>query len=242
MNRRASLPGVDELFGTGGRQRDRDRPDADTTRAGTDSSDPAVVEARAAIRQLTADEGSALRAARDAADDVDLPSPEVGALLRWAVTACRARAVVEVGSAAGVSGLRMLEGMPTGGVLTSVEPDPDTHRLAASAFAGVAAGSRVRSSHGDAGTLLERLADASYDLVLLQADRGRYPEHLARARMLLRPGGMLVARGILPAGEYQHALTRFLHDLVDDAAFSTTVLPVDDGVVLANRLSDEPQA
>jgi predicted O-methyltransferase YrrM len=127
--------------------------------------------------------------------------------------------------------------MTRGGVLTSLEPDPETYRLATTAFKEVA-GSRVRSIHGDVSTLLERLADASYDLVLLQADHGSYPQHLVSARTLLRPGGMLVARGVLPTGEHRLALTRFLHDLVEDPALSATVLPIDDGVALANRLPD----
>ncbi len=234
--KRASLPGIDELFGpkdppaepaaasdegapqapAGGRQGDRQR-------------------ARAVVRQMAADEGASLRAARDAASSYDLPSPEVGALLRWATANCDARQAVEIGSAGGVSGLWMLEGMAPGGVLTSLEPDASLHDLTMAAFTAVGATARVRSIHGDAATVLGRLADASYDLVLLQADRSNYPTYLASARRLLRPGGMLVARGVLPVDEHRTAVTRFLHDLVEDPAFGTVVLPIDDGVALASR-------
>jgi len=237
VSRRTSLPGVDELFGKSGRPGDRERSSAqDPAFTPADRTDHPTTEARAVVRQMTADEGATIRGAREAAQDVEVPSPEVGALLRWAATACEARAVVEIGSAGGLSGLWLLQGMTRGGVLTSLEPDPETYRLATTAFKEVAAGSRVRSIHGDVSTLLERLADASYDLVLLQADKGSYPQHLVSARTLLRPGGMLVARGILPTGEHRPALTRFLHDLVEDPALSATVLPIDDGVAIANRL------
>jgi predicted O-methyltransferase YrrM len=234
VNRRASLPGVDALFGAGPGTREQGQTAPEATPG---PGNTAVVEAVAALRQVAANEDATLRSVRAAASELETPSPEIGALLRWAATACRARTVVEIGSAGGVSGLWLLEGMAEGGVLTSLEPDPAAHRLTAKAFEGIAAGPRVRSIHGDAATLLERLADASYDLVLLQTDRGHYPEHLARARDLLRPGGMLIARGILPTGEHQEALTRFVHDLVEDPGFSATVLPIDDGVALANRLS-----
>jgi predicted O-methyltransferase YrrM len=237
--KRKSLPGVDELFGTSDQRGDRAAPGSPADGRGVPpaAERAEVAEAQAALRQLAANEGAALRSAREAASAFPLPSPEVGALLRWAVTVARARAVVEIGSAGGVSGLWMLQAMPDG-VLTSLEPDAEAQQLAAAAFAGFASGSRVRTIHGDASTVLERLADAGYDLVLLQADHGRFPEHLASARRLLRPGGMVIALGILPVGEHQAAVQRFLHDLVEDPSFNTTVLPIDDGVVLAHQRAD----
>jgi predicted O-methyltransferase YrrM len=240
--KRKSLPGVDELFGPSEQRGDRAAPvspDEGRAAAPTAAERAEVTEAHAVLRQMAANEGAALRTAREAAQAFPLPSPEVGALLRWAVTASHARAVVEIGSACGISGLWMLQAMPDG-VLTSLEPDEEAQQLAAAAFAGFASGSRVRTIHGDASTVLERLADASYDLVLLQADHRRFPEHLASARRLLRPGGMVIALGIVPVGEHAAALQRFLHDLVEDPAFSTTVLPIDDGVALANHHAATP--
>ena len=260
MNRRTSLPGVEELFGPSGppgeRMRSRQADPAEEERpeppavsapaapesaghaAATTGVDAAQAEALGLVRQVAAVEGPALRAAREAAADHDVPSPEVGALLRWAASVTRARAVVEIGSAAGVSGLWLLAGMTPGGVLTSLEPDPEVHRRTTNAFKDLPADPRVRSIPGEASTLLERLADASYDLVVLQTDQGRYPEHLARARDLVRPGGMLLARGVLPAGEHHAVLTRFLHDLVEDPTLAPTVLPLDGGVALAHRSHD----
>jgi predicted O-methyltransferase YrrM len=238
VNRRVSLPGVDELFGTSSTAGGRDQPSGSSPSVPDDAADAEVAEALAAVRRLAAVEDGAMQTARKVASDLAVPSPEVGALLRWAVTAAGARTVVEIGSAGGLSGLWILTALPVGGVLTSLEPDPDGHALAKRAFDGSHAGPRVRAIQGDPGTLLSRLADGSYDLVVLQAEPGAYPEHLQRARALLRPGGMLLARGVLPAGEHAEALTRFLHDLVEDPGFSATVLPLDDGIALASRLAE----
>jgi predicted O-methyltransferase YrrM len=240
VNRRASLPGVDELFGA--------RPHAPATRRPTGDAGPpeepvmaddeTLAAGLAVLQQVVAGEDPTVNAARTEAEHLAVPSPEVGALLRWVVADRGVRAVVEVGSAGGVSGLWMLPAMPAGGVLTSLEPDPEAHRLAAAALETSPTDCRVRSIQGEATTLLERLADRGYDLVLLQGDHGGYPDHLERARSLLHPGGLLIARGILPVGEHREPLRRFLHDLVEDPAFSVTVLPIDDGLALATRLPD----
>jgi predicted O-methyltransferase YrrM len=238
VSRRVSLPGVDELFGASSTAAPAERSPARDEGPDEQRAEAEVAEALTAVRRLAAVEDPAMLAARRAAEHLAPPSPEVGALLRWAVTATHARTVVEIGAAGGLSGLWVLTGLPEGGVLTSLEPDPDGHTVARRAFDGGQAGTRVRAIQGDAATLLSRLADGSYDLVILQAEPAAYPEHLGRARTLLRPGGMLVARGVLPAGEHAEPLGRFLHDLVEDPGFSATVLPMDDGIAIATRLAE----
>src|SRR5436190_1514029 len=52
-------------------------------------------------------------------------SPGVGSALRFLASAIAARAVVEVGTGTGLSGLWLLRGMRPDGVLTSIDVDPD---------------------------------------------------------------------------------------------------------------------
>jgi predicted O-methyltransferase YrrM len=240
VNRRASLPGVDELFGV----RSPAPAEGTTTDPSVARSEPdgggdrdALDAGLAVLRQAVHDEDPALQAARAAAADLDVPSPEVGALLQWLVADRGVRAAVEVGAAGGVSGLVILSGMRAGGVLTSLEPDTDAHRRSVAALASGPTDSRVRSIEGEAGTLMARLADQAYDLLLLQSGHHDYPAHLVRARSLLHPGGLLVARGVLPVGEHAEALTAFLHQLREDPAFHAVVLPIDGGLTLATRLA-----
>jgi predicted O-methyltransferase YrrM len=232
MAGRPSLPGVDELFGsTPGRAR-RD-PES---RGGGES--PSAIEAGAlkAARLAIAAEDDALREARRRVGEAgEPPPPEVGALLRWAVRAADARTVIEVGSAGGISGAWMLSALPAGGVLTSIEPDPRLHELATETYRSLSVGSRPRSIQGEPGTVLPRLADDSYDLLLLQAEPNGYPDDLVHARRLLRDGGLLVARGVLRGGPDGDALERFVDALADDPGFVATVLPVDGGLALATR-------
>ncbi len=119
-------------------------------------------------------------------------APLTGATLRFLACAIGARAVVEIGTGFGASGIWLLRGMRTGSVLTSVDTEPEHHRLARAVFG--AAGfppARYRLITGRALEVLPRLADSAYDLVFCDADKREYPEYLAAALRLLRPGGIV---------------------------------------------------
>lgn len=178
----------------------------------------------------------AARARSSATDHV--PDDATGQFLAWLARGHGVRAAVEVGSAAGVSGLWLLRGLADRGVLTSVEEDAHRHGLATQAYAEAGVADRVRAIEGDPATVLPRLADGGYDLVLLQ--QGDDPDALRHARRLVREDGVVVARRAgakRPARGVVQGLTgaEDASDLVDDADFDTVVLPVDDGLLLARR-------
>ena len=118
--------------------------------------------------------------------------PVGGATLRFIAAAIGAKAVVEIGTGCGVSGIWLLRGMLADGVLTSVDFEPEHQRLARQAFgaAGFAA-NRYRLIGGRALDVLPRLTDGGYDMVWCDADKQEYPEYLSAALRLLRPGGIL---------------------------------------------------
>lgn len=191
------------------------------------------------VRRLFASEEGARATARGrAVEPVYPPSPEVGSLLRWAAITCGARTAVEVGGAGGVSGLWLIEGLGAAGVLTSIEPDPHAHSLATTAYADADVGARVRAILGQPEQVLPRLSDGAYDLMLLQSGPSGYVDALVHARRLLRPGGLLVARGILRSGDHADAVARFLDDLADDEHITSSLLPLDGGLIIATRGED----
>ena len=90
-----------------------------------------------------------------------------GAALRMLAASTAARTVVEIGTGAGSSGLWLLDGMPADGVLTTIDISMEHQRAARAAYqrAGYPP-QRTRIISGSALTVLPRLADAAYDLVL----------------------------------------------------------------------------
>ncbi len=125
-----------------------------------------------------------------------------GMVLRFLAAAIGARAVVEIGTGCGASGIWLLRGMRPGSVLTTVDLEPEHHRLARSVFMAAGFGSgRYRLITGRALEVLPRLADSAYDLVFCDADKREYPEYLTAALRLLRPGGIVAFDNALWADE-----------------------------------------
>ena len=124
--------------------------------------------------------------------------PGAGAALRFLAAATTARAVVEVGTGAGVSGLWLLRGMRRDGVLTTVDRDPEHQRAARQTFAeaGIPSG-RARLITGKALEVLPRLADGGYDLMLVAGAKTEYGDYLTEAMRLLRPGGVVAFDNVL---------------------------------------------
>lgn len=189
-------------------------------------------------------ENEPLRAARARSEESDIPAvpAETGGLLRWLASVLPARAVAEIGSGGGYSGLWLLAGMDPRGVLTTIEVDADNQALAQRAYSEAGCSGRVRSILGPALSVLPKLADESYDLVFVDAVKEEYPDYLPHARRMLRPGGLLVADNALLHGrvadpadttEPVEGIRSFTQAVREDDAFSTLVLPTGDGVLVA---------
>ena len=82
-------------------------------------------------------EDEVLAAARARAEEVGVVpiGPGGGAALRFLASVLDARAVVEIGTGTGVSGLWLLRGMRSDGVLTTVDIEAEHQRLARQSFA-----------------------------------------------------------------------------------------------------------
>ena len=169
--------------------------------------------------------------------------PATGAVLRLLAAAADAKAVVELGTGAGVSALWLLSGMREDGVLTSVDSEGEHQRLAKQSLteAGVPSG-RARLIPGRALDVLPRLSDGAYDLVFCDAAKSENLDYLGAGVPLLRPGGCIVFAGALggtkvadPAA--RDAETVGLRDLAravrEDTRLVPAMLPVGPGLLVA---------
>ncbi len=82
-------------------------------------------------------EDAVLQTARARAGEFGIPPLESGggAALRLLAAAVGAKSVVEVGTGTGVSGVWLLRGMRTDGILTTIDLEPEYQRLARQSFA-----------------------------------------------------------------------------------------------------------
>jgi predicted O-methyltransferase YrrM len=155
---------------------------------------PAPKPATWSYAEAFVEEDDVLAAARARAEEVGAVAigSGGGAALRFLASVIEARAVVEVGTGAGVSGVWLLRGMRSDGVLTTVDIEAEHQRLARETFTeGGVAPQRARTIAGAALDVLPRLTDGHYDLVFCDGDKTEYGAYLKEALRLLRPGGVV---------------------------------------------------
>jgi len=170
-------------------------------------------------------------------------SPLVGAALRFIAAAVSARAVVEIGTGCGTSGIWLLRGMRRDGVLTSVDVETEHQRLARRAFTDAGfASNRFRLISGKAADVLPRLTDGGYDLVFCDADKQEYPAYLAAALRLLRAGGVVAFDNALWGGRIADpgqddpetsAIRETAERIREDDRLVPLLLPIGDGLLAA---------
>jgi predicted O-methyltransferase YrrM len=169
--------------------------------------------------------------------------PAGGAALRFIAAAVNARSVVEIGTGCGTSGIWLLRGMRSDAVLTSVDAEPEHQRLARKAFTEAGFPSnRYRLISGKALEVLPRLTDGAYDLVFCDADKQEYPDYLAAALRLLRPGGVMAFDNALAQGRVADpsrsdpvtlAIREVEEQVRQDERLVPVLLPVGDGLLVA---------
>lgn len=165
-------------------------------------------------------------------------APSEGALLGLMARLTGAKRAVEVGTLAGYSAIHLARGMGEGGRLWTLENDPKHAEVARANLAAAQLDAQVEVRLGDATDSLTALeAHAPFDLVFLDADKGRYDRYAAWAFANLREGGVLLADNVyffgrlLDEEDPDAAAMRRFHTEVA-GRFASTVIPTPDGLLL----------
>ncbi|QIM16858.1 methyltransferase domain-containing protein [Leucobacter insecticola] len=156
----------------------------------------------------------------------------------------RARAICEIGTGVGVSGLSLLR-YDNEATLTSIEIEPEHLREARTVFADAGIqSSRLRLIEGDALHVMPRLNLAAYDLVVLDANPTELLDYFEHALTIVRPGGCVVVPGAFSHGrvpdpaardEATQALRDLLALVADSPAIASMLSPAGDGVLTLVR-------
>jgi predicted O-methyltransferase YrrM len=183
---------------------------------------------------------------RDA--NVPIVDPLTGALLHTLTRATGATRVLEIGTAIGYSTVWMATALPPNGLLVSFERDPARATTARAYLAEAGLDDRVNVIVRDAERYFHKLA-GPFDLVFQDGDKTRYEPMLEPLADLLRPGGLLLTDNVLWDGEVvpgfvaeprknardTAAIARYNDALARHPRYTTTWLPVGDGVAVAIR-------
>jgi caffeoyl-CoA O-methyltransferase len=193
------------------------------------------------VDKLHAGHDSALDAAFKAPERHGMPAIMVGAsegkFLELLVRLAGARKIVEVGTLAGYSAIRMARGLPAGGKVWTIEYDPKHAEVARDAVAAAGVADRVEVLVGAGVAVLPTLeAHGPFDLVFLDADKQSYDRYAEWALAHVRKGGLIVGDNsyffgkLMEDSEGGRAMRRF-HELVA-ARCDSVCVPTPDGMVV----------
>jgi caffeoyl-CoA O-methyltransferase len=160
-----------------------------------------------------------------------------GKLLTLFTRLAAARKVVEIGTLAGYSALRIARGLPTDGKLWTLEIDPKHAKVAQDNLEAAGLWNRVKVLVGPALASLKTIEnEAPFDMVFVDADKEGYVDYARWAHANLRPGGLLLADnayyfGKLMADSPAAARVREFHQFTGEH-FDSVCIPTPDGLVL----------
>ncbi len=196
------------------------------------------------ITDLFAAEDDALRAARAATVANDMPeiqiSPSQGRLLQLLARMIGARNILEIGALGGYSGIWLSRGLPADGRFISLELSEKHAQVARDSLARAQIAAHTEVRVGPAAQTLHTLtAEAPFDLIFIDADKGNYPVYLDWALRLIRPNGLIIAdncvRGGGPLEEQlddasaeNQALGAYNQRVANDPRLLSVALPVDE--------------
>ena len=167
---------------------------------------------------------------------------QVGRLREVLIATTGAARILEVGTCIGYSTAWLARAAGANGHVLSLEIDPARAARARTHLDRAGLGDRVTVLEGDAGALLGTL-EGPFDLIFNDGDKTLYPRVAEAARGLLREGGLLVTDNALwdgrvarPGGDANtRAIKRHNDWLMRHDDFTSTLIPVRDGVLVARR-------
>ena len=158
----------------------------------------------------------------------------------------RPTAILEIGTAVGYSAICFSKFLEKGGFIDTIERDEERIKEAKENIKIVEEGKTINILEGDAVEILPTI-NKKYDMVFIDAAKGKYPFFLEQALRLIKDDGIIFADNILYKGyvmsDYnkhkQRTAVTHLREYIklttEDPRLDTKVLKVGDGLAITRR-------
>jgi predicted O-methyltransferase YrrM len=176
--------------------------------------------------------------------EIPIVGPVVGRLLYQLAQIARAQTVFELGSAIGYSTVWWARAVGEAGRVVYTDSSQKNADEAQRYFERAGVARRVEIRVGDALEMLSEERPDSYDIIFNDVDKEDYPRVLPLAAPRIRRGGLLIADNALWQGNIADlnvddadtkGVREFNRLLYASPEFFTTIIPVRDGVAIAQR-------
>ena len=162
------------------------------------------------------------------------------------LTEVKPKNILEIGAAVGYSAMCFSEYLQEGGTIDTIERDEERILQAKENFVKVGVEDKIKLYEGDAVEILPTL-NGNYDVVFIDAAKGKYPFFLEQALRMLNDKGVIIADNVLYKGyvmsDYnkhkQRRAVRNVREYIarvnEDANLDTEILEVGDGLAISYK-------
>ena len=154
--------------------------------------------------------------------------------------------ILEIGTAVGYSAMCFSEYLGENGKIDSIERDEERIKEAKINIKNVGVEDKINIYEGDAVEILPTIND-KYDMIFIDAAKGKYPFFLNQALRLLKEDGVIFADNILYKGyvmsDYNkhkqrtavRNLREYIHEVTNNPNLETEILEVGDGLAITKK-------
>ena len=162
------------------------------------------------------------------------------------LTKIKPKTILEIGAAVGYSAMCFSKYLQDDGIIDTIERDEERIQEAKENFVKVGVQDKINLYEGDAVDILPTL-NGKYDVVFIDAAKGKYPFFLEQALRMLNDKGVIIADNVLYKGyvmsDYnkhkQRTAVRNLREYIarvnEDANLDTEILEVGDGLAISYK-------
>ena len=154
--------------------------------------------------------------------------------------------ILEIGTAVGYSAICFSEYLEKDGIIDTIERDEERLKEAKENIKNLELEDKIKIHSGDAVEILPTL-NGEYDIVFIDAAKGKYPFFLKEAQRLLKPQGVIIADNVLYKGyvmsDYNkhkqrtavRNLREYIKEVTENPNMETEILEVGDGLAITKR-------
>ncbi len=154
--------------------------------------------------------------------------------------------ILEIGTAIGYSAMCFSEYLDADGKIDTIERDEERVIEARKNIKKVEVESKINILEGDAVEILPKMNE-KYDIVFIDAAKGKYPFFLAEAMRMLNERGIIIADNILYKGyvmsDYNkhkqrtavRNLREYIKEVTENEELETEILEVGDGLAISRK-------
>lgn len=162
------------------------------------------------------------------------------------LTEKKPKRILEIGAAVGYSAMCFSKYLAEDGLIDTIERDEERIEEAKQNFKKVEVENKINLYEGDAVEILPTLNE-KYDVVFIDAAKGKYPFFLKEALRMLKQDGIIFADNILYKGyvmsDYNkhkqrtavRNLREYIKEVTEDPNLETEILEVGDGLAVSRR-------